>query len=173
MRIRYVGVEGGLVRLTLDEFLQFSANVRAILVCEGLANFFDHRGRQIRTQDALIELAHTWDDDSDIEELMTTRRPRPSSAEEKANRERRRFERHSMVVPLSIITADGAEVGFTENISEGGVLFRSPHAFEAGDKLKVSIPVAGVADAVVVRSRTSEVGCFTAVAFVDKIGLAA
>ena len=170
MRIRYVGIDGGATRLTLDEFLQFSPRVRAVLVCEELVTFFDHRGRRVRTQQALNELACTWGSE-DLGQAPT--RPARPKRRKTVEDDRRRHRRHSMVVPVSISCADGVEVGFTENISQGGALFRSEIRLRAGQRLQLRIPVAGVADAVVVRSFADEDACLTAVAFVHERARAA
>ena len=173
MRIRYAGIDGGLTRLTVHEFLQFSANVRAVLICENLVSFYDHRGRNIALKNALVELADTWNEEDDFGRAPT--RPAPSHRRRKRveHDERRRFQRHSMVVPVSVTGRNGRQVAFTENISEGGVLLRSSYPYRSGDRVNVQIPVAGTAEAVVIRSVERDEGCFTAVAFMSKYAKAA
>lgn len=174
MRIRYVGIDGGLTRLTLDEFLQFSPKVRAVLICEGLVSFYGRRGRPMPTRQALVELASTWgeaEDDAFGRAMTNPYREQEKAADPGA--ERRRHERHSMVVPVSVESEAGSSIAFTENISEGGMLFRSARPFHTGERVRLVIPEAGETDCIVIRSRRADAECFTAVAFIDKLAAAA
>ncbi len=174
MRIQYVGIEGGATRLTVEEFLEFSSTVRAVLICEDLLSFYDHRSRPVRTRDALVQLCHTWDAEYEVELDAETAPPPEKSAPPSVDfSDRRRHARHSMVVPVSVTHAVGIDVAYTENISEGGLLFRGTQPYCAGDNVKVQIPVAGVAASVVVRSVTSDDSCLTAVAFLERVHAAA
>ncbi len=178
MRIRYVGIrDAGVLRLTVDEFLQFGSKVRAVLVCEEMVSFFDYRQRPIPIRDALGELRETWHVDEDLESQRQTRPPgeRAEALRRKAEHDERRLHfRHDVVVPVSVATPVADDVGFTENISEGGLLFRSSVPYARGDHVRVKVPLAGVARGIVVRSVPHAANeHVTAVAFVATLADAA
>ena len=60
-----------------------------------------------------------------------------------AEKERRRFIRHLLVSPLEFQVADAKEFqkSHTVNVSEGGLLFVSPHDVEKGQIIKLQMPL--------------------------------
>lgn len=150
MRTCFVGAESSatITQLTVEQFLDFSPKLRAVLICEGLVQFWDRDGVQVPAREALDELEHTWFDGA-------AAGPAPPSSEgSRLLRERRQHERHPRSFPFRIVGGDAVcDFGVTENISAGGMLVRTEEPLPVGSRFLLEIPQADFeAPVVVLRS---------------------
>lgn len=152
MRTRYVGAESSttITQLTVEQFLDFSPRLRALMICERLVQFWDEEGAAVPLAVALDELEPTW---------LLEPAPPPSAAPLPRRgprsgifaRDRRRHVRHPRALPLRLTGPDARyEFGVTENVSDGGMLLRTEDPLEEGTRCRLEIPHAGFEASVVV-----------------------
>ena len=140
--------------ITLDDFLDFPPNMRAQLIADCAVEFFRSSGSVIPLRDALDSIL---DDDSPSEDCFSTHLVETdfveayeepvenvtSSLEDSdlaASAERRRYFRKRMVRPLRVLRETEAKerVAISEDVSSGGLRFRSRSRYSPGDRLIVA-----------------------------------
>ena len=134
MRTHFVGAESSatITQLTVEQFLDFSPKLRAVLICEGLVKFWDEEGDGVPIDVAVNELEDTWFSHGPSSALTALRRK---------NHERRRHERHWRAFPLRLSGLDSSfDFGVAANMSGGGMLLRTAAPLALGERFHVELP---------------------------------
>ena len=146
--------------MALDEFLELAPELRARLVVEGTVDFIDPSGYVVPLGEALEELRDSWvparpapaSRQSDVGLSAVPRERRESGARTTSRNtddvdtrpmrvpsDRRRHVRHQVVRPLRVYREDNPNerVGVAQDVSDGGIRFRSLIRYQVGDRLIV------------------------------------
>ena len=138
--------------ITLDDFLDFPPNTRAQLIADCAVEFFRSSGSVIPLRDALDSILddepsrqedlgfHSAAEFSFGEHIEEPANLLASDDEAEPALERRRFLRERMVRPLRVLRETEAKerVAVSEDVSTGGLRFRSRSRYSPGDRLIVA-----------------------------------